>query len=141
MPSSDDTHSDKYCHSTSHSPTASETVRAYLAAMERRDLEAASCFLVDGFKMTFPGNVSFSEIGELVAWGRKRYKFVNKTYDSFDELQNNGMAVVYCYGTLNGEWPDGTQFSGIRFIDRFEVKDQLLLDQRVWNDLAETQAR
>ncbi len=54
-------------------------------------------------------------------------------------MQGDSGAVVYCYGTLNGEWPDGTQFSGIRFIDRFVVKDGLLEDQRVWNDLAESQ--
>jgi hypothetical protein len=45
--------------------------------------------------------------------------------------------VVYCFGTLYGEWSDGTPFSGVRFIDRFTIKDGLLTDQRVWNDLAE----
>jgi ketosteroid isomerase-like protein len=120
--------------------TASETVREYLATMEARDLAKASEFLTEDFQMTFPGDVTFTTPQELAKWGAERYRFVKKTYKGFDEMQSESMAVVYCYGTLNGERPDGTQFSGIRFIDRFEVKDGLLQDQRVWNDLAESQS-
>ncbi|MGQ0653814.1 MAG: hypothetical protein ACT4P4_16375 [Betaproteobacteria bacterium] len=39
---------------------AEETVRAYLDAMERRDLAAAQSFLAPGFHMTFPGDQQFS---------------------------------------------------------------------------------
>ncbi len=42
---------------------------------------------------------------------------------------------------LAGEWPDGTPFDGIRFIDRFELADGKLARQEVWNDLAEAGAR
>jgi phenylpyruvate tautomerase PptA (4-oxalocrotonate tautomerase family) len=117
--------------------SAADTVRAFLAAMEARDLETARGFLADGFAMTFPGNARFSRLEELVEWGRARYKFVRKTYDAFEEAFGETGMVVYCHGTLAGEWPDGTAFSGIRFIDRFEVADGKLTDQRVWNDLAE----
>ncbi|EDZ42034.1 4-oxalocrotonate tautomerase [Rhodobacteraceae bacterium HTCC2083] len=50
-------------------------------------------------------------------------------------------AIVYCRGTLSGEWPDGTTFTGIRFIDRFEVVGDKLTQQDVWNDIAETKAK
>jgi hypothetical protein len=73
-----------------------ETVRAYLDAMERRDLAAAKGLLAPGFHMVFPGNKRF------------------------------------------GELPDGTPYSGIRFIDRFTVRDGKLVDQNVWNDMGET---
>ncbi len=46
-------------------------------------------------------------------------------------------ASVYCFGTLGGEWPDGTAFDGIRFIDRFELQGGLITRQDVWNDMAE----
>lgn len=139
MPKTENAPTSKHNHSPSRPSAASEIVRAYLAAMEARDLETANSFLAEGFRMTFPGNVHFSTLKELVAWGSERYRFVRKNYDGFDEMQCNDAKVVYCYGTLNGEWPDGKPFAGIRFIDRFEVKDRLLLDQRVWNDLAECQ--
>jgi len=49
----------------------------------------------------------------------------------------NGAAVVYTRGTLAGAWPDGAAFSGIRFIDRFEVTGGKITRQDVWNDIAE----
>lgn len=112
-------------------------VREFLAAMEARDLDAARAYLADGFAMTFPGPACFTRLEELVEWGRARYNFVRKTYDAFEEAFGENGTIVYCHGTLAGEWPDGTAFSGIRFIDRFEVSDGKLTDQRVWNDLAE----
>ena len=48
--------------------------------------------------------------------------------------------IVYCFGTLNGEWPDGQAFSGIRFIDRFEITQGRITRQQVWNDIAEVVA-
>lgn len=112
-------------------------VRSFLDAMEARDLDAAAAHLSDGFTMTFPGPSIFTTLQELVAWGAERYRTVGKTYERFDVAECDDGAVVYCFGMLFGEWPDGTPFSGIRFIDRFHVVDGLLADQMVWNDLAE----
>ena len=39
-----------------------KTVRAYLDAMERRDLGAAKSFLAPGFFMVFPGNKRFDAL-------------------------------------------------------------------------------
>jgi hypothetical protein len=51
----------------------------------------------------------------------------------------NGEAgdVVYSLGTLYGEWPDGTAFEGNRYVDRYVVKDGLIVQMDVWNDSAE----
>jgi hypothetical protein len=117
--------------------SASGLVRNYLAAMEDRDLGKASDFLADKFQMTFPGGVVLHTLEELVAWAEGRYRFVSKKYDRFDEAVTDSGIVVYCLGTLDGEWPDGSRFEGIRFIDRFTFCDDLLVDQQVWNDLAE----
>ena len=119
-------------------PSPADTVRAFLAAMEARDLDRARGFLADGFSMTFPGGRLFATLEELVSFGRQRYRFVKKTYTAFDECFGDAGIIVYCFGTLRGEWPDGTPFSGIRFIDRFEVDGGKLTGQLVWNDLAES---
>ena len=95
---------------------AEEIVRQYLAAMERRDLAAAKA---------------------LVEWAKGRYRSARETYDRYE---NCGYAV-YCSGTLNGELLDGSSYSGIRFIDRFTVRDGKLADQNVWNDMAEVLGR
>jgi ketosteroid isomerase-like protein len=114
-----------------------QAVRDYLGAMERRDLAAAKAMLAPGFWMEFPGGARFETLDALVAWGKRRYKRALKTYDCFDVApQADGAAVVYCFGTLYGELNDGSPYSGIRFIDRFTVRDGKLIDQMVWNDMS-----
>jgi len=114
-------------------------VLAYLAAMEAREIETASAMLDEAFTMEFPGTGTMTRLEELINWARPRYNFVTKTYDGFDAMQGAGeAAIVYCRGTLSGEWPDGTPFEGIRFIDRFEVAADRIIRQDVWNDIAET---
>lgn len=122
-------------------PDPAETVRGFLAAMEARDIDTARAMLGAGFTMTFPATAPMATLEELIAWAAPRYRFVTKTYEGFDAMQSaDEAAIVYCRGTLSGEWPDGTAFDGIRFIDRFEVINGLLTRQDVWNDIAETKA-
>jgi 4-oxalocrotonate tautomerase family enzyme len=119
-------------------PAPEGIVRDYLGAMEQRNLEAATARLAPGFAMTFPGGAVFRRPEDLVDWAKGRYRSAAKTYERFDEAIGDGHgAVVYCFGTLHGEWLDGTAFDGIRFIDRFVVKAGRIIDQQVWNDLAE----
>ena len=124
--------------------TATYCVRGFLSLMERRDLNGAEGMLAPGFQMIFPGESRFSTLDELVAWGAKRYASIGKHYERFDQVadsSNPAQQVVYCFGTLYGQWLDGKAFEGIRFIDRFVVADGLLIEQRVWNDLAEAKSR
>jgi phenylpyruvate tautomerase PptA (4-oxalocrotonate tautomerase family) len=118
-------------------PDARDVVRAYLSAMEARDLATARTHLAPGFTMTFPGGVRMQTLEELIAWSAPRYRFVKKTYERFDVAET----TVYCFGTLHGEWPDGTAFEGIRFIDRFELAAGLIVRQDVWNDMGEVRGK
>ena len=110
-----------------------KTVRAYLDAMERRDLAAAKALLAPGFFMVFPGNKRFDALEQLVESAKGRYRSARKTYERYETAGD----AVYCYGTLHGELLDGAPYSGIRFIDRFTVRGGKLVDQNVWNDMAE----
>jgi len=115
-------------------------VRDFLAAMQARELDRAATFLAPGFAMHFPGTPPMHTLAELIAWSKPRYQSIGKTYDGFDTAMSGGTPVVYARGTLHGVWPDGRPFEGIRFIDRFEIENDLLTRQEVWNDLAETRA-
>ena len=108
-------------------------VREYLDTMERRDLAKAKGFLAPGFHMLFPGGRRFDTLEQLVESAKGRYRSAKKRYERYDVSGDS----VYCFGTLYGELLDGTPYSGIRFIDRFTVKDGKLVDQMVWNDMAE----
>ncbi len=118
-------------------PDPAQTVRDFLAALEARDLDRAQSFLAEDFEMTFPGEARFTRLEDLVAWAKDRYRSVTKTIESIETLPSPDGVTVYCRGRLAGEWPDGTPFAGIRFIDRFELAAGKLTRQEVWNDLAE----
>lgn len=118
-------------------PDAARLVREFLGHMEARDLNAASAMMANTFTMTFPGGVTMNTLEELIAWAKPRYGFVRKTYERFDTASGDDGPTVYCYGTLSGEWLDGTAFEGIRFIDRFETAGGKLTRQDVWNDMGE----
>lgn len=123
--------------STSAMSAAMALVRRYLDAMEARDLPAARALLAPGFRMLFPGGAQMESLEQLIEWSRPRYQFVRKKYEQFDHCAgaHGATDIVYCYGTLEGRWNDGSDFAGIRFIDRFEIRDGKLADQKVWNDI------
>ena len=117
--------------------SAKDLVISFLTALEARELDKAQSFFAPGAKMTFPSGKVLATIQELVEWSKGRYKFVRKSLHQFDEETHNGVTTVYCRGVLNGEWLDGSPIKDVRFIDRFEFKDGKIIDQQVWNDLAE----
>ncbi len=120
----------------SERPDASALVRDFLGLMQARKLAAAQARLAPGFSMHFPGSAPMHRLEELVQWGSTRYRSVGKTFERFDESWSGDGAVVTCSGTLHGVWLDGSAFEGVRFLDRFDVRDGLIERQDVWNDLA-----
>ena len=120
--------------------TPRSVVEAFLAALEARDLPGASALLAPEAWMVFPGGHKFQTLEALVDWSKTRYRSVGKIIERIDELpvDRQGITTIYCYGTLAGKGLDGRPFSGIRFIDRFEIDDAgQIVDQQVWNDLGE----
>ncbi len=118
-------------------PTPDSIVKSYLQAMEARDINKAESFLGPDFHMTFPGGQKFTRLQELVEWAKSRYTSVTKVFENFDVCGSDQGSMVYCTGTLNGTWLDGTEFSSIRFIDRFIVNEGMIIKQEVWNDIGE----
>lgn len=109
----------------------------YLAAMEARDLARAKGFLAPGVEFIFPGGARLNDLDAIVAGSAKRYQFVGKHIESIDAAPVAGGVAVYVRGMLHGRWLDGRAFDGIRFIDRIEVRDGLIVRQDVWNDSGE----
>lgn len=115
---------------------AAQLVRRFLDHMQERELPAAKALLAPNFTMRFPGSPEMHQLEELVEFSRGRYRNVAKTYAGVDECWTDDGATVVCFGTLHGQWMDGTAFEGIRFLDRFEVTNDRISRQDVWNDLA-----
>jgi hypothetical protein len=119
------------------SGTAEKIVETFLRMLEQRDLAGARSRLAPGFIMIFPGDRKFTSLEDLVAWSGTRSRNTRKAIERFDVIENRDATIVYCIGTLEGEWMDGVRFSGIRYVDRFVVEGSRIVEQRVWNDFAE----
>ena len=118
--------------------TPEQLVTEFLRALETRDLGRAESLLAPGAILTFPGaQAQFTALAAMASWASTRYLSVRKTITMFDRMDSAARVVLYCRGTLTGEWPDGSAFRDIRFVDRFEIIDGRILRQDVWNDLAE----
>ena len=117
--------------------TDAEIVKAYLDASMIPDPETASTYVADGVEIIFTGGRKFVEPADVAAFNGKRYGWVKKKMERTDVVETSSMTIVYNSGTLYGTWPDGTEFEGNRYIDRFEVKEGKITKMEVWNDSAE----
>lgn len=121
--------------------SAKELIQTFLRTMESRDLDTAEAMMADGALIIFPGGKVFRSQREMVQSAKGRYQWVKKTFDQIDyATQEDGSELVYIMGTLYGVNNHGVEFEGIRYIDRFVIRDDKIIEQHVWNDLAETGA-
>lgn len=122
--------------------TSIARVRVYLGALEARNIDVAQGCLADKVTVTGPGGRPAGSVLDIVANSSRRYRRIGKHITRFDAMPTvDGGVIVYCIGTLHGEWLDGRAFSDIRFIDRFELRGGLITLQEVWNDAAEHRLR
>lgn len=115
-----------------------EVALEFLDLQGRRELDAARALCAPGFEMVFPGAARFTEFADLIAWAAPRYRSVGKTIERVEEAPTGGTVAVWVTGTLHGVRLDGSDFEGIRFVDRFEVSGDRIVRQEVWNDMAES---
>ncbi len=117
---------------------AIETVTRFVRLVEERRLGEAASYLGAGASLTFPGGRTFSSLEEQVSSSAGRFRGVRKVFECFDVSTSGELTIVYLSGTLEGKDLEGNRFSGVRFIDRFELAGDQIVDQKVWNDMAES---
>lgn len=114
-----------------------ELVRAYLTASGERHLEEAAGYLAADALIVFP-NGRFRDLNEMAAAMAGRYRNIGKTHQTWDIANAGPDTVVVTTGTLTGVNSHGVAFEGIRFCDRFVIRNGRIAEQHVWNDLAES---
>lgn len=120
---------------------ALDVVRDFLDALGRRDLEAARTVLGPGFVMTVSGNHQFRRLEDFTAFSAARNGPVRKSIDGLEASEAPTGIAVYAMGTMSGTWLDGTPFQGIRYCDRFVLRDGRIVEMQVWSDMAEFRPR
>ena len=117
--------------------TDAAIVTAYLEASMVPDPETAAGYMAPGVEIVFTGARVFRHPREVTAFNASRYAWVKKRMERLDVVPGEGVTTVYSLGTLYDAWPDGTPFEGNRYVDRFTVRDGLIVTMEVWNDSAE----
>ncbi|SFG87002.1 nuclear transport factor 2 family protein [Methylobacterium gossipiicola] len=112
-------------------------VTAYLEASMVPDPEGAARYMAPGTPIVFTGGRVFTHPSAVTAFNAGRYAWVKKRMERLDVVPGGDVTTVYSLGTLYGAWPDGTAFEGNRYVDRFTVRDGLIVAMEVWNDSAE----
>ncbi len=111
----------------------------FLALIAERRMEEASRYLAPSARIVFPPGRAFASMAEMAAGMQARYRSVDKVRERWDIwTREDGTTVVYNSGTLYGVNLHGVPFSGVRYLDRFELRNGLIVGQEVWNDLAES---
>lgn len=112
-------------------------VKDYLAASMAPDLVKAATYTAAGFICRFTGHRIFHAASGPTEFNAKRYLWVKKRIERYDVVPGDGETIIYSLGYLYGEWPDGTLFDHNRYVDRFVVRNGLIVETDVWNDSAE----
>ncbi len=117
-----------------------ELVQEYLLAAAERRLGDASRFLDPDAVIVFPQG-RFKNIEGMAAAMSGRYRSIDKTHQTWDIMAaDTDTTVVVMTGTLHGVNIHDVAFDGIRFCDRFVIRNGIITEQHVWNDLAESGA-
>jgi hypothetical protein len=119
--------------------TPDQIVNDFLRTVMIPDPVAARRFVAPDLRIRFTGGRQMRDPAECTAFNAGRYKWVKKRIERTETVSGGGPdgTVVYSLGTLYGEWPDGTPFEGNRYVDRYVVRDGLIVLMEVWNDSAE----
>lgn len=112
-------------------------VDRYLQLCEDREVEAAAGHLAPTVRIQFPAGKVYGSLAELVA-APKSYTWIRKIRDRYAVGTDGDTTVVTSIGRLYGERLDGTPFEDIRYVDVFVLRDGLISEQLVWNDLSES---
>lgn len=110
----------------------------FLQLTEDRKIDEVQSMLAPACLIEFPGGKKFNNIAEMVAAAKSRYNWVRKHRDSYYVGTNGNQTTVTSIGTLYGENLAGIAFEGVRYIDVFIIENGQIVEQRVWNDFAET---
>lgn len=115
---------------------AAAFIDEYLQWCEDSEIDRAQRRLSDPCRLQFPGGITYTSLRDMAS-APKRYRWVRKHRDRYLVTDDRTDVTVTSIGRLYGEWRDGSTFAEIRYIDVFTLRDGLITEQLVWNDLGD----
>jgi hypothetical protein len=118
---------------------ARQLVEEFLRVIMIPDPVGARAFTAPDMRIRFTGGREMHDPADCSLFNKGRYAWVKKRFERTDVVAGatDEEAIVYNIGTLYGAWPDGTPFEGNRYVDRYVVRHQRIVQMDVWNDSAE----
>jgi hypothetical protein len=114
-----------------------EFIDEYLQLCEDLQLDAANELLDPELIMVFPGGRTYRSLAQMLEASKNDYKWVKKNRIHSSSWTDGEETLVTARGTLFGETMDGVPFEGIRYVDFFIIRNNKIIEQHVWNDLAD----
>lgn len=114
-------------------------VDEYLKLLMIPDPDSARRMVAPELTIRFTGGRAMSDPADCSRFNGTRYSWVKKQVESTEVVAGATpeQAIVYSRGTLYGAWPDGTPFEGNRYVDRYVIRNGVIVQMDVWNDSAE----
>jgi hypothetical protein len=115
---------------------AAARARRYLDASTSGRWEEAARYVADPARFVFPTG-TFDTLEAMRDGLARRYTDLVKQVETTDiAARPDGSVVVVVAGTLAGVNLHGVPFRGVRFLDRLVLRDGVVVEQHVHNDLA-----
>lgn len=116
---------------------ACQLIGRFIQAVNDHDAPRAQACLAPGARLVFPGPTEFHQVADFLEWSGPRYEKALYTYGQMELVAGADRAVVYAQGVVSGVFADGVGFEGVRYVDRFEIVEGLIVSKEVWSDMGD----
>ncbi len=116
---------------------ARQGIGRFIQAVNDGDAPRAQACLAPGARLVFPGPTVFHQVADFLEWSGPRYEKVLYTYGPMELVAGAGRTVVYAQGAVSGVFAGGVGFEGVRYVDRFEIENGLIVSKEVWSDMGD----
>lgn len=115
-----------------HTPRA--VAEEFFARMADGRRESIGDLFADDATISLPGATFEGPDApqEFLSYLEPRYEWAEKEFDRWIQTDRTVVSI----GTLYGVDADGESFSGVRYVDVYEVEDGAIRRVDIWNDLA-----
>lgn len=116
---------------------ARQLIERFIHAVNDRDAPKAQACIAEGGRLVFPGPTVFTQVSDFLEWSGPRYERAVYVYGLMEWVTGSDRTVVYAHGEVSGAFADGVKFEGVRYVDRFEITNGLIVSKEVWSDMGD----